>query len=51
VSAVTVTALSEPLSLRNVRQIIAEEERVHVLIGRPVLAGLRRDWFHGESAS
>jgi hypothetical protein len=36
-SAVTITTPSEPLCMRGVRQIIAEEYVDHPLIGRPVL--------------
>jgi hypothetical protein len=36
-SAVTITTLSGPLYMREVRQIIVEEDMDHPLIGRPVL--------------
>jgi hypothetical protein len=36
-SAATITTSSGPLRMRGVRQIIAEEDMDHPLIGRPVL--------------
>jgi hypothetical protein len=39
-SAVTITASSGPLCMHGVRQIVVEEERDHLFIGRPVLDGI-----------